>query len=192
MLRTGHLFAFAALLIFVAFPAAADPDCEIGVFFDEAGTLRGIDAVAGSVAHAYLILSPTDGPVSLTRFNQVLEAYNADGTWLEARGGGANIHASWGGSDLSMELIWTTPFTVDGPVVVADLYIPVDTADTIIVYAECSAFCETELGGTMTWTHCTHCDLMPPSMTVAATINSEWVPVGNETTTWSAVKAIYR
>ncbi len=182
------------LTCLAAAPVSADPDCGIGIYFDEAGTQRGIDAAPGSVVHAYLVAVFNGGPLPLVRFEQpYIDVGGAGGGWVEIRGGGVNDYTPWGDGDLSVDAVWDTPFMVDGPVVIADLFIEVETADPITILASCHFWGwiegeTTPLGGQ----HCTHCDMMPPRMTIAATINSEWVPVGAEETTWSAVKAIYR
>lgn len=181
--------AFLLLLYLTAVPALAQIDCEVGIWFDDGGWIRGIDAESGSTVHAYVVLAPEDGPLQLTGFLQMLDADNTDGAWAEVRGAGVNTHTPWGGGDLTLDVVWETPFVVDGPTVVADLYIPVGTG-IITLFATCDVFGETT-GGWVDWQHCTYCDEMPPQMTRAAQINGG-VPVDLDSASWSAVKSLYR
>ena len=179
-------------LCLCALPAFAQIDCELGIYFDDGGWIRGIAAAEGSVAHAYLVLAPA-APRQLTSFQQMIDVHNATGVWAETRGGGVNAHVPWGDSDLSLEVAWSVPYLVDGPTVIADLYIPVGAAYPILIFAECWAFGEI-VGetGYVGWGHCTYCDEMPPQMTIAANINDGHIPIENEGMSWSAIKKVYR
>ncbi len=175
-------------------PALADDDCGIGIYFDEAATIRAVDAAPGTVVLAYLALSVPEGSLQLTGFSQMLiHVWDVPDSWVEIRGGGVNDHVPYGGGDLSLEIVWDTPYPVGGVTVVAGLHIPIDDTDPVLIFTSCHASAQTEgPPGDIHWQHCTHCDEMPPRTTLAATINSDHVPVRSECGTWSDIKAMYR
>jgi len=183
-----------ALMLVVIQPAAANEFCELGLFFDEAATTRNIAASPGTTVHAYLILLTDGDPIQLTDFNQyTLIVPNFTDCWTEIRGGGINTHVPWSGEDLGLEIHWDIPYLVDGSAVLADLYIPITDENTIMFLAECYTFGNI-VGETSTvdWSHCTYCDMMPPSLTIAATVNGDHEPVGSEGDSWSSIKRFYR
>jgi len=175
-------------------PVSADDDCEIGIYFDEDATIRAVDADPGTVVHAYLALSLPAGQVYLTDLMQMpVETWNVPDSWVEVRGGGVNNHVPYGGGDLSLEITWDTPYPVDGVTVVADFYIPIEDTDPIPIFTACHTIAHGEGDPVvLIWNHCTYCDIMPPQTTIAATINSDYVPVRSERGAWSDVKAMYR
>ena len=192
MTITKKLVPLLWAVLIAVMPAVADDFCGIGLYFDEEATLRGIDADVGSVAHAYLAMSIFDGPVQLTEFVQdMIHVEGIDGCWTEFRGGAVNTHVPWFEGDLAMELHWDTPYPVDGVTVLADLYIPIEDDQPVRIFVTCYTWGSFLGGQNWSMEHCTYCDEMPPQMTLAATINSDHIPVENEESTWSAIKRIY-
>jgi hypothetical protein len=182
------------VLLATAQTVVADEFCELGIFFDEAATTRGTTAAPGTTVHAYLIMMTESAPIQLMDFRQhSLFIPGATDCWTEIRGGGINHHIPWSDEDLSLEITWDIPLLVDGTAVLADIYIPITSEISIMIFAECHTFGHvTGQTNTVDWIHCTYCDMMPPNLTIAAVINADYEPVSAENSEWSVIKRLYR
>lgn len=181
------------IMILLASPAIADDECFIGIYFDDAATLRGVTAEVGETVVAHLAISPIYGTLLVTDVVQYTIFVGTPDCYVTVRNGGVNLHVPHNDADLGVEAHWEAPLLVSDVTVIADIFIPIVDLHSIRIIVDCWVLVlGPDLPANNYLSHCTRFGEMPPCNTTAATINADFIPMADEALTWGTIKSLYR
>lgn len=201
-----HVIAIVSILSLTAAPALAQIDWDAdnyGAFFDPAGTQTATTAMPGAVTAYLVLLNPTAGPVAIDGWEAGCWSVREIGEFHFPVGPELPLifTPAWGGIVVPGDCgdgVWagSGPGTLPaGDAVVLGSF------EAVIVDLRPYGFYDTLGGGTLGVTGGQEITLqtstypistMPPFLWLAATVNSDHVPVPADALEWGAVKALYR